>query len=341
MSKYKVGVVGATGVVGVEMIKTLESRNFPVKELYLYASERSVGKKMSFCGRELHVEQLSSGTWKDLDIALFSAGSDVSKEFAPKMAANGTYVVDNSSAWRMEMGIPLVVPEVNPLDLKKESHIIANPNCSTIQMVVALKPLHDKAVIKHVIVATYQAASGAGAAAIDDLTQQTMAWALKKPIPPSKKLPAQIAFNVIPQVDVFTDNRYTKEEMKMVNETRKILGIPDLHLSATCVRVPVFRGHSEAVWVEFKNKLPADNARKILSKSLGITLMDDYNSEFPYPLATYSSGKGNVFVGRIREDLSCDNGLSFWVVSDNLLKGAALNAVQIAELLDKRDFIKN
>ena len=339
MKKYIVGVIGATGVVGIEMVKMLQERKFPIKELRLYASTRSIGKKISFHGHLLSVESLNSGSWKNLDLALFSAGSAVSKDMAPKMTANGTYVVDNSSAWRMEPGIPLVVPEVNSSALKKGSRIIANPNCSTIQMVVALKPLHDVAKIERVIVATYQAASGAGALAIDDLTEQTAAWASKRPIPSPKKLPAQIAFNVIPQVDVFIENRYTKEEMKMVNETRKIMGIPKLRLSATCARVPVFRGHSEAVWAEFKNKISVDEARRILSKAPGVTLLDDYDSKVPYPIPLHSSGKGDVFVGRIREDLSSDRGLSLWIVSDNLLKGAALNAVQISEKLDELGFL--
>jgi aspartate-semialdehyde dehydrogenase len=339
MKKYKVGVVGATGVVGVEMVKTLEVRNFPVSELHLYASNRSIGKVAPFKGKMLHVEPLASESWKSLDIALFSAGSDISKEFAPKMAKNRTFVIDNSSAWRMEPGIPLVVPEVNPESIKKNTHIIANPNCSTIQMVVALKPLHDFAFLKRVIVSTYQAASGAGAAAIRDLEDQTIAWASNAKIPVSKKLPAQIAFNVIPQVDVFLDNKYTKEEMKMVNETRKIMGIKNLPLSATCVRVPVFRGHSEAVWAEFKHDISISRAVQLLSKFNGITLIDDMKSKTLYPLAINSSGKGDVFVGRIRKDLSCKNGLSLWIVSDNLLKGAALNAVQIAELIDKGNFI--
>jgi len=337
---YKVGVVGATGVVGVEMISTLEERNFPVKELHLYASERSTAKKLFYKGRSFPVESLNSETWKDLDLALFSAGATVSREMAPKMAANGTYVVDNSSAWRMEPNVPLVVPEVNPSALKKGSRIISNPNCSTIQMVVVLKPLHDEAIIERVIVATYQAASGAGARAIEDLTEQTHAWVSKKTIPRSKKLPAQIAFNVIPQVDVFLDNRYTKEEMKMVDETRKIMGIKNLRLSATCARVPVFRGHSEAVWIEFKKNMTVNKARKLLLKAPGVVLLDGTDSKPSYPLAVNSSGSGDVFVGRIRKDISTKRGISLWVVSDNLLKGAALNAVQIAELLCKLSYLR-
>jgi len=340
MSNYIVGVVGATGAVGLEMIKTLEGRNFPVKELRLYASDRSAGKKLSFKEQPIQVQTLSQGNWKDLDIALFSAGAAVSKEIAPKFAANGTYIIENSSAWRMEPEIPLVVPEVNPSAISKKNHIIANPNCSTIQMVVVLKPLHDKAKIKRLIVATYQAASGAGGRAMADLSDQTEAWASKKPIPDSKSknLPAQIAFNVIPQIDVFMDNKYTKEEMKMVMETRKILGIPNLPVSATCVRVPVFRGHSEAIWIEFNNALTLEKARTLLSKAQGVVLMDN-GASFPYPMPLIASGRGEVFVGRIREDISCKNGLSLWVVSDNLLKGAALNAVQIAELLIQNKFL--
>jgi len=340
MSKYRVGIIGATGAVGLEMIKTLEESDLPVGELRLYASERSAGKKLSFKGRSIQVEPVTSGTWKDLHLALFSAGSTLSHELAPKIAANGTYVVDNSSAWRMEPNIPLVVPEVNPDELKPGSYIIANPNCSTIQMVVALKPIHDAAKIQRIIVATYQAASGAGGKAMEDLSDQTRAWSDNKEIPKSKKLPAQIAFNVIPQVDVFLDNLYTKEEMKMVSETKKIFNSPSIRVSATCARVPVFRGHSEAIWVETERKLTAVDAKKLLSKALGVILLENDGNGDSYPMPIEAAGKGDVFVGRVREDISCENGLSLWVVSDNLLKGAALNAVQIAQKLHEKGILK-
>ncbi len=339
VSKYRVAVVGATGAVGVEMVKMLENRKFPVKSLRLLASERSVGKIVKFNGKDIKVELLCPENTKDLDVALFSAGSDISKEYAPIFAKNNCFVIDNSSAWRMDKEVPLVVPEVNPGDLAADKKIIANPNCSTIQMVVALKPLHDEAKIKRVVVSTYQSVSGAGQKGMDELKSQTMAWAKGESIPAANKFQYQIAFNLIPQIDVFTENGYTKEEMKMVNETRKIMGDDSIQLSATCVRVPVYRSHSENVWIETEKELSVETARKLLSKAEGIEMVDDpANKKYPTPLA--AEGKQVTYVGRLRKDISCARGLTFWVVSDNLLKGAALNAVQIAEALDKKSLIK-
>ncbi len=338
MKKYKVGVVGATGAVGREMIKMLEARNFPVEQIRYLASEKSAGKKLSFLGKEVVVEQLKSDSGKGLDIALYSAGASVSREFAPHFAKDGCFVIDNSSAWRMDKEVPLVVPEVNPGDLNAAKKIIANPNCSTIQMVVALKPLHDAAKIKRVVVATYQSVSGAGQKGIDELKSQSMEWAGGKAITPAAKFQHQIAFNLIPQIDIFEENGYTKEEMKMVNETRKIMGDSSIQLSATCVRVPVFRSHSEAVWIETEKKLSPQEARKLLLKAPGVEVVDEpQNKKYPMPL--HAENKQVTYVGRIREDISGVNGLTFWVVSDNLLKGAALNAVEIAETLIAKGII--
>ena len=338
MKKYRVAVVGATGAVGEEMLKMLESRAFPVESLKLLASERSVGKTLKYKGKDVAVEKLTPESAKNLDIALFSAGATISKEFAPIFAANGCFVVDNSSAWRMDKEVPLVVPEVNPDHLSKDKKIIANPNCSTIQMVVALKPLHDAAKIKRVIVSTYQSVSGAGAKGIYELETQSRAWAKNEPIPQASKFQYQIAFNLIPQIDVFEDNGYTKEEMKMVNETRKIMGDDSIALSATCVRVPVVRSHSETVWVETEKKLTVKQATELLSKAAGIEVIDDVTNK-KYPMPLYAQGKQVTYVGRIREDISGTNGLTMWIVSDNLLKGAALNAVQIGEELIKQGII--
>jgi aspartate-semialdehyde dehydrogenase len=339
MRKFKVAVVGATGAVGLEMIKMLESRNFPTESIKFLASERSIGKKLTFNGKEITVELLTKESGKGIDIALFSAGATVSKEFAPSFAADGCFVIDNSSAWRMEKDIPLVVPEVNPHDLKKDKKLIANPNCSTIQMVVALKPIHDFAKIKRVIVSTYQSVSGAGQKGINELTEQVKAWAKGEPIPTANKFQYQIAFNLIPQIDVFTDNGYTKEEMKMTNETKKILGDTSIEVSATCVRVPVFRSHSENVWIETEKPILPQQAKELLSKAEGIQLMDEPESK-KYPMPLFAENMQTTYVGRIRADISTkNNALTFWVVSDNLLKGAALNAVQIAETLVKNELI--
>ncbi|MDR2437192.1 MAG: aspartate-semialdehyde dehydrogenase [Endomicrobium sp.] len=339
MRKFKVAVVGATGAVGLEMIKMLESRNFPVKSIRFLASQRSIGKKLTYNGKEISVELLRKDGGESVDIALFSAGSDVSKEFAPSFAADGCFVIDNSSAWRMEKDIPLVIPEVNPHDLKKDKKLIANPNCSTIQMVVALKPLHDFAKIKRVVVSTYQSVSGVGQKGINELTEQVKAWAKEETIPAANKFQYQIAFNLIPQIDVFTENGYTKEEMKMTNETKKIMGDNSIQISATCVRVPVFRSHSENVWIETKKPVTPQQAKELLSKAKGIQLMDEPESK-KYPMPLFAENMQATYVGRIRTDISTkNNALTFWVVSDNLLKGAALNAVQIAETLVKQELL--
>ncbi|MCL2334985.1 MAG: aspartate-semialdehyde dehydrogenase [Endomicrobia bacterium] len=339
MKKYKVAVVGATGAVGLEMIKMLESRKFPVESIKLLASERSAGKTLKYNGKDVKVELLTKDGGKGVEIALFSAGATVSKEFAPFFAADGCFVIDNSSAWRMDKEIPLVVPEVNPHDLKKDKKLIANPNCSTIQMVVALKPLHDYAKIKRVIVSTYQSVSGAGQKGMNELDAQTKAWAKGETIPAANKFQYQIAFNLIPQIDVFTENGYTKEEMKMTNETKKIMGDSSIEVSATCVRVPVFRSHSENVWIETEKPLSPEKTKELLSKAPGIQLMDDpENKKYPMPL--YAENMQTTYVGRIRQDISTKgNGITFWVVSDNLLKGAALNAVEIAETLVKNGLV--
>jgi aspartate-semialdehyde dehydrogenase len=328
---YVVAVVGATGAVGNEMISTLEQRNFPVSKLRLFASEKSIGKKLEFRGKQIAVEGLSEDSFKGIDIALFSAGGERSKIWAPVAAASGCVVVDNSSQWRMDPAVPLVVPEVNPQDLEWHKGIIANPNCSTIQMVVALKPIHDAARIKRVVVTTFQAVSGTGKKAIDELMKQVTDLMNFREAE-CKVYPHQIAFNCLPHIDKFEPNGYTKEEMKMVNETQKILGDDSIRVTATTVRVPVLRGHSEAVNIETEKKLSAVDVREILSVAPGVTIIDAPEKNL-YPLALDCDGQDAVYVGRIREDESIDNGINIWVVSDNLRKGAALNAVQIAEVL--------
>jgi len=336
--KINVAVAGATGAVGREMVKTLEQRNFPVAELKLLASERSIGRTVEFHGGEFPVEVLKKDSFRGVDLALFSAGAGVSREFAPMAVESGCVVVDNSSAWRMEPHIPLVVPEVNPHDLKGHPGIIANPNCSTIQMVVALKPIYDAVGIKRVVVSTYQAVSGTGQKAVGELEGQVRAlMGLREP--EIKVYPHQIAFNVLPHIDVFLDNAYTKEEMKMVNETRKIMGDDSIMVSATTVRVPVFYGHSEAVWVETREKITPEEVRKLLRAAPGVVVVDD-PSKNEYPLAIKAAGRDATYVGRIREDFSCDRGIVMWVVSDNIRKGAALNAVQIAEGLLAEDLLR-
>jgi len=337
MKKYKVGVVGATGAVGREMIRVLEELNFPVEDLRLFASERSRGKKLLFKDKEIEVEVLEEKILDEFDreIILMSAGASISKEWAKKFTEKGCFVIDNSSAWRMDKDVPLVVPEVNPHTLSKDKKLIANPNCSTIQMVQVLAPIHRVNRIKRIIVSTYQAVSGAGWKAVEELKSQLKEIVesdFEKKILPRTRIkvfPHQIALNVIPQIDIFLENSYTKEEMKMVNETRKILEDNDIKISATCVRVPVLRGHSEAVTVELENKMSADEIREILSKVENVILIDDL-SNLKYPLPIEADGKFETFVGRIREDLAFENGINMWIVSDNLLKGAALNAVQIA-----------
>jgi len=341
-NKYNVAIVGATGVVGREFIKVLEQRKFPVKNIRLLASGRSKGKTLKFCGKPYKVEVLGRDSFKDIDIALFSAGGGISKEFAPIAVKAGAIVVDNSSAWRMDPKVPLVVPEVNPHAIKNHKGIIANPNCSTIQMVVVLKPLHDVARIKRIVVSTYQSASGWGKEAVDQLWEETeeAVKSNKRQVTSDKikkvkkVLPAQIAFNVIPHIDVFLPNRYTKEEMKMLNETRKIMEDDSINVTATCVRVGVVTSHAEAVNIETERKISAGEAMEILRKSPGVEVIDDIaNSKYPLPIDAV--GKDACYVGRIRADKSVKYGLNLWVVSDNLRKGAALNAVQIAELLIK------
>ncbi|MDR2066800.1 MAG: aspartate-semialdehyde dehydrogenase [Endomicrobium sp.] len=339
MKNYKVAIVGATGAVGLEMARMLECKNFPIKSIKFLASERSIGKNLTFNGKEITVELLTKNSGKGIDVALFSVGSEISKEIAPFFAADGCFVIDNSSAWRMDKNVPLVVSEVNPNDLNKDKKIIANPNCSTIQMVVALKPLHDFAKIKRVIVSTYQSVSGAGQKGINELTEQTKAWAKDETLPQPNKFQYQIAFNLIPQIDIFTDNGYTKEEMKMTNETKKIMGDNSIEVSATCVRVPVLRSHSESVWIETEKPLSPVQAKELLSKADGIQVLDEPESK-KYPMPLFAENMQTTYVGRIRADISTkNNALTFWIVSDNLLKGAALNAVQIAETLVKNNIL--
>lgn len=336
MKTYNVAVAGATGAVGNEMVEILEERNFPVKNLKLLASSRSVGKTITFKGEEIKVEELKEDSFKDVDIGLFSPGGAVSMKFAPIAAASGCVVIDNTSAFRMEPDIPLVVPEVNEHAIAhyKNRGIIANPNCSTIQMVVVLKPLHDYAKIKRVVVSTYQAVSGTGKKAIYELEQQVIAIYNNREIE-KKVYPHQIAFNCLPHIDTFLENGYTKEEMKMVNETKKIMEDDSIKVTATTVRVPVFYGHSESVNVEFENEITPEKARELLEKAPGVKVMDDPSKNI-YPLAIYAAGKDETFVGRIRRDESVKYGLNMWIVADNIRKGAALNAVQIAEVLIKK-----
>jgi aspartate-semialdehyde dehydrogenase len=336
--KYNVAVVGATGAVGEQMREVLEEREFPVSELRLLASERSAGQFLPFQGRQLCVEVLKEDSFDGIDIGLFSAGGSVSAKFAPIAVAAGAVVVDNTSNFRMEPDIPLVVPEVNIKEIAnyKNRGIIANPNCSTIQMVVALKPIHDAARIKRLVVSTYQSVSGAGRMAMEELSQQVAALFSGKEIE-KEKFPHQIAFNCIPHIDAFLENGYTKEEMKMIHETRKILGEPNLPITATTVRVPVFCSHSESVNVETVVKLSAAETKRILREAPGIILAD-VPEENIYPMAIDAVGKDATYVGRVRDDNSVPNGLNLWIVADNLRKGAALNAVQIAEILI-RDYI--
>ncbi|MBC8413923.1 MAG: aspartate-semialdehyde dehydrogenase [Nitrospira sp.] len=332
--KYVVAVVGATGAVGKEMIKTLEEREFPVKNIRLFASERSIGKTLDFMGHHQKVEVLTDKVFDGIDIALFSAGGDRSLQFAPAAAKAGCIVIDNSSAWRMDPEVPLVVPEVNPDDLEWHKGIIANPNCSTIQMVVVLKPIYDAVGIKRVVVTTFQSVSGTGMKAIEELMKQTRDLLSFQDIK-TEVYPHQIAFNCLPHIDSFMEDGYTKEEHKMVNETRKILGDDAVQLTATTVRVPVFRGHSESLNIETGKKILADELRALLTVAPGIKVFDAPAKNI-YPLQTDCSGMDDVYVGRIREDNSIANGINMWITADNLRKGAALNAVQIAEELIKR-----
>ncbi|HEX3034881.1 MAG TPA: aspartate-semialdehyde dehydrogenase [Thermodesulfobacteriota bacterium] len=330
---YNVAVVGATGAVGQEMIKILEERNFPVEELRLLASEKSEGKEFEFKNTKVKVQKLDANSFRDIHIALFSAGASRSREFAPKAVEAGAVVVDNSSAFRLEQDIPLVIPEINSHRVGdyRNRGIIANPNCTTAVAVMALKPIHDVGRIKRVVATSYQAVSGAGAQAIEELRSQTLAWAEGKPIE-HHVFPHQIAFNLIPHIDVFLENGYTKEEIKLHQETRKILEDNSIQVSATTVRVPVFRAHSVAVNVETELKITAEEARKALSQFPGVKVYDKpQSSEYPMPID--AAGKDDCLVGRIREDYTIPTGLNFWVVGDQLRKGAALNAVQIAEVL--------
>ncbi len=334
---YKVAIVGVTGEVGRTFLRVLEERDFPVDELIPLASERSEGKRVSFKGKEFEVKALNKQpNFKGIDIALFSAGGSISREYAPKFAEDGVVVVDNSSAWRMEPDIPLIVPEVNPEDINmvKNRRIIANPNCSTIQMVVALKPIYDEVGVRKVVVATYQSVSGAGAKAIRELEEQTKAWCEGKEVPEPKHIAKRIAFNAVPHIDTFMENDYTREELKMLNETRKIMHDDSIRVSATAVRVPVFYSHSEAVHMETGKDISPERAREVLSKAPGVVVVDS-PADSQYPLSIDAEGKDEVFVGRIRKDLVFEPGLAMWVVADNIRKGAATNTVQIAELLIK------
>ena len=332
--KYDVVVVGATGAVGRRMVATLEERNFPVACLTALASARSVGQTLLFRGQTIEVKELREDSFMGIDIALFSVGSSISKQYAPIAVESGCVVIDNSSAWRMERDVPLIVPEVNPSALREKCGIIANPNCSTIQMVVALKPIHDQYRIRRVVVATYQSVSGSGQKAIAELEQQSRNVLDGKPVQ-NNVYPHQIAFNCLPHIDEFLENGYTKEEIKMVRETHKILGDSTIEVSPTAVRVPVFYSHSEAVNVETELPMKVDKVKELFSSSPGISVVDNLEKN-EYPQAVKACGKGSVLVGRIRGDLTRENAINFWVVSDNLLKGAAYNAVQIAELVIKR-----
>ena len=343
MKKYNVAIMGATGAVGQEFLRLIEERKFPFRELKLLASKRSAGKKVQFMGKEYTVEETKPESFANVDIALFAGGA-ASKEFARPAVERGAVVIDNGSAFRMDPDVPLVVPEVNPEALKNHQGIIANPNCSTIIMVTALKPLYDYAKIKRIIVSTYQAVSGAGKEAIDELTDQVKAVLngeeVQAHILPSAGMPKhyQIAFNLLPQIDIFLDNGYSKEEMKMVLETQKIFNDPDIAITATTVRVPVYRSHSEAVTIETERKITADKARELLSNAPGVIVQDNLQEQV-YPMPLYTSGRNEVFVGRIREDISHPSGLNLWVVGDQIRKGAALNALQIAEYMIEHNLI--
>jgi aspartate-semialdehyde dehydrogenase len=332
MKKVNVAVVGATGMVGNTFLKVLEERNFPIDKFYVFASAKSAGNEIEFNGKQYVVEELTEQSFdRDIDIALFSAGGDISLKYAPIAASKGVTVVDNSSAWRMKADVPLVVPEVNPNDVEWNKGIIANPNCSTIQAVVALKPLHEKYKIKRIVYSTYQAVSGSGVKGVTDLEE-----GLKGN--PHKFYAHPIANNCLPHIDVFTENGYTKEEMKMIEETRKIIGDQSLKVTATTVRVPVFNSHSESINVEFYNDFDINELKELLKNSPGIVIQDDVANNV-YPLAINAAGKDEVFIGRIRRDDSVDFGMNMWVVSDNIRKGAATNAVQIAELLVQKELV--
>ena len=338
---FDVAVVGATGAVGEVLVDVLASRDFPVGELYLLASERSAGKRLSFRGKSLRVEDLASFDFSRVQIGLFSAGGAVSAEYAPKAAEAGCVVIDNTSHFRRDDDVPLVVPEVNPDAVEgfAARRIIANPNCSTIQMLVALKPIYDAVGIARINVATYQAVSGTGKEAVEELAGQTARLLNGKPVE-TEVYPRQIAFNVLPHIDSFQDNGYTREEMKMVWETRKIFADDSIAVNPTCVRVPVFHGHAEAVHVETREKLSAEDAKALLAKAPGVAVLDEREPGGYATPVSDAAGNDAVFVSRIREDISCDRGLDLWVVADNLRKGAALNSVQIAELLIERELLR-
>nr|WP_196107854.1 MULTISPECIES: aspartate-semialdehyde dehydrogenase [unclassified Ochrobactrum] len=336
---FKVAVVGATGNVGREMLNILEERGFPADEVVALASRRSQGKEVSYGDRTLKVKALDTYDFSDTDICLMSAGGEISKEWSPKIGKQGCVVIDNSSAWRYDAEVPLIVPEVNPDAIEgfRKKNIIANPNCSTAQLVVALKPLHDVAKIKRVVVSTYQSVSGAGKEGMDELFEQSRAVFVADPVT-AKKFTKRIAFNVIPHIDVFMEDGYTKEEWKMVAETKKMLD-PKIKLTATAVRVPVFIGHSEAVNIEFENPITPEEAREILREAPGCQVVDKHENG-GYITPYESAGEDATYISRIREDITVENGLAMWVVSDNLRKGAALNTIQIAELLVARGLIK-
>ena len=343
MKRYNVAILGATGAVGQEFLKLIEERNFPFAELKRLASSRSAGNEIDFMGKKYIVEEAKSDSFENIDIALFAGGS-ISKDFAPYAVKAGAVVIDNSSAFRMDPEVPLIVPEVNPQAILKHKGIIANPNCSTIIMVMALKPIYDLARIKRVIVSTYQAVSGAGKEGIDELTNQVKAYSEGREME-AKILPSAsrdkhypIAFNLIPQIDVFMDNLYTKEEMKMVNETRKIMEDYDMRITATTVRVPVYRSHSESVNIELENDLDLEVIKEAIAKFPGVQLQDDPQNQV-YPMPIYTSDKNDVYVGRLRRDESADNSFNMWVVGDQIRKGAALNTLQIAETMIKNGWI--
>lgn len=336
---YKVAIVGATGLVGAEFIKVLEQRRFPVKTMLLLASDHSAGKVLAFAGEQHLVKETAPDSFDGIDIAFFSAGADISRRFSPLAVAAGAVVIDNSAAFRMDENVPLVVPEVNPEDIALHCGIIANPNCSTIQMVVALNPLHKVNPLRRIIVTTFQSVSGTGTAAIEELATQTKQWSAKEePLPNVYHYP--IAFNVLPEIDAFLEDGYTKEERKMENETHKIMHAPEIMVSATCVRVPVFISHSEVVTVEFSRPMSPPECRTVLSRAPGVRVIDDPNTSL-YPHALMAAGTDDTFVGRIRDDSSRPGGLVMWIVADNVRKGAALNAVQIAEEMIKREWLKS
>ena len=337
--KYNVAILGATGMVGQQFIQILQERKFPISNLRLLASDRSAGKVINFNGTDIITEEVNANSFKEVEIAFFAVGSDVSRYYAPIANKQGTIVIDNSAAFRMDTRVPLVVPEINPEDIAKHNGIISNPNCSTIQMVAALFPLHKVNPIKRIVVSTYQSVSGTGKAAVVELENQArLALDGEEVIP--HIYPHQIAFSILPEIDVFLDNDYTREEWKMVEETRKIMHAPNIGISATCARVPVFNSHCESINVEFTEPISPDTARQILANAPGIKILDEPTVSL-YPLPTSVAGTDEVFVGRIRQDFSTINGLVMWVVADNIRKGAALNAVQIAETMIQKEQNQN